>query len=279
MRLRCCRVRCRVREGNRPFWSTVIADSTDSTALQTAITDIIKSGAELGTIIATGDIEWETGASHGSTPLVPAGSSLETLIIDGGDEGATLTVTGKGIGPIAAKNGGTLVFKNMTIVDESVSYAENSWEMGYLDMAGTLVFENCTFVGAVMVDMDNGQHPVADATFVNCTFGSTKESEYDLWIGHGTATITNCTFTNYRGLKIHEAYGSDVDTVIVDGCTFGPLSVKPGIAIGDVDATTVVTVKNSTFNKCQAGDQGLYIYETDTAVDTFNFTLTNNTVK
>ena len=53
--------------------------------------------------------------------------------------------------------------------------------------------------------------------------------------------------------------------------TFYNISKKPGVAIGTVNADTTVIIKNSDFINCQPGDQNLYIYETDTAVDTFNF--------
>ena len=57
-----------------------------------------------------------------------------------------------------------------------------------------------------------------------------------------------------------------------------PLTKKPGIAIGTINSTTVVKITNSTFTGCQAGDQGLYMYETDTDVTTFNFTESGNTI-
>ncbi len=41
---------------------------------------------------------------------------------------------------------------------------------------------------------------------------------------------------------------------------------KPGIAIGTLNADTTVSVTGSTFINCQAGDQGKYIYESDTDV-------------
>ena len=43
-------------------------------------------------------------------------------------------------------------------------------------------------------------------------------------------------------------------------------------------AVTSVTIKNSKFDRCQAGDQDNYMYESDTDVDTFNFVLENNEV-
>jgi hypothetical protein len=116
------------------------------------------------------------------------------------------------------------------------------------------------------------------AAFKDCSFNSNKDNEYAVWVDNGSAFFTNCTFSGARGLKVHEAYGSEVVKVSVDGCTFGPLTVKPGIALGDLNAQTAVAIKNSLFNKCQAGDQGNYAYETDTDVTTFDFTFTGNTV-
>ena len=116
------------------------------------------------------------------------------------------------------------------------------------------------------------------AAFKNCSFNSNKDNEYDVWVDNGSAYFTDCTFAGARGLKVHEAYGSEVVKVAVDGCTFGPLSKKPGIALGDLNAETTVSVKNSTFDRCQAGDQGLFIYETDTDVTTFTFVCENNFV-
>ena len=82
-----------------------------------------------------------------------------------------------------------------------------------------------------------------------------------------------------RGLKMHEKYGSEIAEVIIDACEFGPLSKKPGVAIGDLNADTKVTIKNSSFIGCQPGDQNNYIYESDTDVTTFTLTLSNNSVE
>ena len=117
-----------------------------------------------------------------------------------------------------------------------------------------------------------------NAAFTNCSFNSNKDNEYAVWVNEGNTTFNGCTFTGARGLKVHEAYGSEVASVVVDGCTFGPLTKKPGIALGDLNAQTSVTIKNSTFDGCQAGDQKLYMYETDTDVTTFTFVTENNTV-
>ena len=115
-------------------------------------------------------------------------------------------------------------------------------------------------------------------SFVGCSFNSNKQNEYAAWISNGIASFDKCTFEGSRGIKIHEAYGSDVTSVTVNNSTFGPLSWKPGVAIGDLDETTTVTIKNSTFNKTQPGHQSNYIYESDTPVDQFKFIEENNNV-
>ena len=228
-----------------------------------------KAEGPVVTIDLAGDVVWETGAEHGSTPLIPEGSPISAVVING--NGKTFTATGAGVGPIRLANGGKLTLNNLTIVDESKSYAENSWEFGYLEMAGVLEINDCNVVNAIMFEGET-------AVFAGCTFNSNKDNEYAVWVSDGIATFNGCTFEGARGLKVHEAYGSEVATVVVDGCTFNQLTKKPGIALGDLNAETSVSIINSTFDRCQAGDQENYMYETDTDVTTFEFTVENNTV-
>ena len=217
----------------------------------------------------TGDVVWATGAVIGSTPWIPEGAKTEKLTINA--NGHKITATGSGVGAICMANGGTLVINNAEIVDQSVSYAENSWEYGYLEFAGNLEFNNCEFVNAIMVEDGN-------ATFNKCKFNSNKENEYDVWVTGNKASFNKCEVNGYRGIKMHEAYGSEVEKVVINYCHFNYLSKKPGVAMGDLNAKTKVVIKNSTFTNCQPGDQGLYIYETDTDVTTFDFTEENNTI-
>ena len=241
--------------------------------LETLITNEVYA-QETAQIILESDVTWTTGAGIGSTPLIPEGAALMDLVIEGGvasraEEQPVITFVGNGVGAVRAANGGTITFRNVKIVDQSVSYAENNWEYGYLEFGGNLKFENCTFVNAIMVE---GQG--ANASFTNCYFNSNKENEYALWVSAGNVSVKNSTIEGWRGFKTHEAYGSEVVSVAIDNCDF-TLTKKPGLAIGDLNAETAISIKNSTFNT-QAGDQGLYIYETDTDVTTFNFTLENN---
>ncbi len=233
-------------------------------------------------------LTWQTGASHGSTPLLDETNTKTQQLVFEGEGTATFEAQGAGVGPIRTTNGATIVFNNMTIVDNSVSYAETAWEFGYLEFSGSLKFNNCTIKDAISVEgTTNNNNTDVDAEFVGCKFISNTEtttanpkpsSMYAVWISGGNSKFTNCEFTGFRGMKTHEAYGSDVATIYVDGCNFHDITGKPGIAIGTLNAPTIVSIKNSTFKNCQPGDQGLYKYESDTDVSTFNFIDENNTV-
>ncbi len=252
-------------------------------------------------IVLNDDIVWETGAGIGSTPVIPEDSSLKNLTIYG--NGNTLTATGKGVGALRAANGGTLILEDIVVEDESKSYNESAWELTYLEFAGKLNFKNVTFNSGIMVSADNAEAttfslrstPAYTATFTDCTFNTKEDSVYGVWVDNGAVLFTGCTFTGTRGLKMAEIYSnSNIDNVTVDNCLFADITKKPGIAIGSIyqkgetakygnqtwtdNSDTTVVITNNTFKNCQAGDQGLYIYETDTPAGAW-LTEENNTVK
>lgn len=214
-------------------------------------------------------VTWKTGAGIGSTPFNENNPNLEEVNIQGSGWDSAFEATGSGVGPISSGEDAWTTIKDITVKDSSVSYAEGSWEYGYLEFAGKLRCVNVNFVNAIMFEGE-------EAEFIDCTFNSNMTKEYAVWVANGKATFTNCTFTGPRGLKTHEAYGSEVESIVVDGCSFVDISEKPGMAIGTVNAATSITIKNSEFISVQAGDQGLYAYETDTDVTTFNFVFKNN---
>ena len=223
-------------------------------------------------------VEWTTGAGHGSTPFVGTDNNVTETVTIQGAEGSVLVVKGDGVGQLRAANGAKLIFKDITVVDESESYDEGAWEFTYLEFSGNLEFNNVTFQGGIQLDSASGASPL-NATFTKCTFVTNEDSVYAVWVCDGVSTFSNCRFQGTRGLKMHEAYGSEVKEVMIDACEFGPLSKKPGVAIGTVNADTKVTIQNSSFIGCQAGEQNKYIYETDTDVKTFTFVLNNNNVE
>ena len=225
-----------------------------------------------------GDFIWETGAAHGSNPLIPEDAITETLTING--NGYKFIATGAGVGAIRLANGGKLILNDLTVVDQSEYHyedGETAWEFTYLEFAGETEFNDCVIDNTISLDGTK-------AVFNNCTFNdkvtwpSNAGQEYAAWVSNGKAYFNNCSFSGARGIKVHEAYGTEVEEVVVDNCQFNNLSKKPGMAIGTVNAATKIEIKNSVFNNCQPGDQGLYIYETKTDVTTFDFTQTNNTV-
>ena len=245
---------------NNDYVTVTVANEEELVAALAAA----KSGDVIG---ISGNVTWTTGAGIGSTPFVTEATNI-TLKGIGTD--ATFTAIGSGVGEVGI-DGGTVIFKDLKIVDESVSYAESSWEYGYLEFRGNTVFENCDVVNAIMMEGDS-------AKFVDCSFNSYDDNQYAVWVINGSASFENCTFTGARGLKIHEDYGSEVASVSVNNSAFKSLTKKPGVAIGDVNADTAISLTNNLFAGTQAGDQGNYKYETDTDVTTFKFVDENNSV-
>ncbi|MBQ3153206.1 MAG: hypothetical protein IJB77_07085, partial [Bacteroidaceae bacterium] len=214
-------------------------------------------------IAVNGDLtyDWGSESYENSKALNMKGKTFL-----GANDAASITFAGYGsANPIV-----NATFKDITIKDITKGDNESSWEHGYLEFKN-LTAVNVTFANSIMMEGDF-------ATFKNCSFNSNKDGEYAVWVANGDATFEGCTFTGPRGVKVHEAYGSEVGTVVIDNNTFAGLTQKPGVVIGTVDATTKVTIKNSTFVNCQAGDQGEYIYESDTNVNTIKFTNENNNV-
>ncbi len=227
------------------------------------------------TVELNADVEWETGNGHGSTPLIPAGSQAE-VTIDG--NGYRLVATGAGVGSLRAANGKKLTFNDMEIVDNSVSYDEGAWEFTYLEFAGVLEFNDVDFLDEIQIQTE-GDEAKADVVFNDCTFESNESSVYALWICDGDVEINGGEFNGYRAVKVHEYYGSEVDSIKASGCTFNSIEKKPAFVFGDINANTTITIENCVVKDAtQAGDQGAYLYESDTDVTTFNFATDNNTV-
>ena len=208
-------------------------------------------------------------------------SSIDTLVLDGGKDGATIKAIGEGKGTIQATAGGELVMKNLTIVDETTDVYTAAYHSN-LRFGGKLKFENCAFATPIYIKDD------AQAEFVDCTFHAGKTKFYSVWVADGSSKFENCTFTGYRGLKVHEFTGDDVVNVEINGCTFQGLKEKVGVAIGTFDIEplrSTVAIRNSRFIDCQPWDvvgslEGVDgIYEADMPTDEFVFVEENNTVE
>ncbi len=219
-------------------------------------------------IILTDNVAWATGTEGGgATAMFTNADAIVT--IKGNNN--TFTATGAG----AVKSEAKIIFNDVVIVDETSSYAESSWEFLYLEFEkGEFEFNNCEFKNPVRFDGKSTK--VVDSKFYGVGYpNATSTDEYGVWVYNGTADFVNCYFTGARGIKICDSYSpADATNVVIDGCTFENLTKKPGVAIDNQRGSLDITIKNSTFSGVQAGDQGMYIYETDNVVPT----LSNNTV-
>ena len=174
-----------------------------------------------------------------------------------------------GIGFDASNYGYAVVEKSdmVFIPDPDTAVIDPFCEIPTLSMTGN----------AMIIDSpENRPLPQYPRNIIRAAVQYMKDSgvadEYALWITDGLVSVTNCTFTGARGIKVHGDSGSQA-TVTVDSCTFDSLSAKPGFAFGTIDTVaTLVTIKNCEFIDCQPGDgaedptKGVAcVYETDTA--------------
>lgn len=189
------------------------------------LADAINKAGDNGTIKLLKDATFDWGGnSYGNSGALV----LRNKVIKGAT--GTETITFKGYG--SANPIKDLTLSNIIVKDETVGDNESAWEHGYLEF-DNLQADGVTFVDSIQT---NGS-----CTLNNCTFNNTVNGWYHAWVNSGSSTFTNCVFKGTRAVKIHEAYGSEVSSVTVDECVFGPLSEKPGVVIGDLNNDTTVT--------------------------------------
>ena len=67
-----------------------------------------------------------------------------------------------------------------------------------------------------------------------------------------------------------ESYWGQLGKVVIDNNIFNALTEKPGVVVGHVNSSdpngkTIIEITNNTFiNTTKPGDQGNYVYESDT---------------
>lgn len=236
---------------NNPPVDGAVVVKTDTELLE-AIQD-----PNVKTIAIDGNLTYNWGGKsyENSEALLMKGKTIV-----GVDDEASITFAGYGsANPIV-----DVTLSNITVKDVTVGDDEGAWEHGHLEFEG-LKANNVVFADTIMLS--------GNSVLENCEMENNTSSWYGAWVEAGNVTFKNCTFAGTRAIKIHEAYGTEVASVVVDNCSF-TLSEKPGVVIGTLDAGTSVTIKNSEFIGCQPGDQGKYIYETDSIKPA----LENNTV-
>ena len=230
--------------------------------------DAFAAAGANGTIQIAGTVE---------LPGVPGTSQVTDLngvTIEGLDFATLVFVNAEGSTVTGTGSFANFNLKNLMVVDETFYQAqngENAWEFTYLEFEGTNEFVNVQFTDGIFVDG-------GVSTFKDCLFlGHNNDSSpygngtmYAAWVYSGEASFTNCEFKGTRGLKVADQYsGSDVTKVVVDGCKFGPLSEKPGIAVDNRLGALELIIKNSKFVSTQAGDAAeggngvAFVYEND----------------
>ncbi len=202
-------------------------------------------------------------------------SEDNVFIIDGEGFDRTLTLHGQGGGVVQA-NGGVLVLKDLTIRNQTHPFNLNYYRDYYAEFGGKVRFENCKIDCPIQLRND------AEAEFIDCDITSSGEDEYGVWVADGSAKFDGCTFTGYRGLKVHEINGMDVVNVTVENSSFEYLTKKPAIAIdiAQETSTTTIAFKNCDIYDCAEwtkdsleGEDGFY--ESDQDTKTFAFTATD----
>lgn len=253
----------------------IISEGTEITTLESALDQINASNVSTAMIyINIDNISWNAE----STIIPNTNETLEELIIYGGSNNCTFNATGSDYAKISAENGANIIFENLIINDETGNASNTSWELTYLEFLGKMQFQNCKFNKGIQLKGTN-----TEMTFTDCTFYYGNESNvYNVWILDGEINFNKCRFEGKRYIKVHEAYGSNVNEVTIEDCIFNlSSSVKPCLAIGTLDSTTSVVMQNNKiyyYSDSSKGDLDNYIYESDTDITTFIFTNTNNSL-
>ena len=205
---------------------TVIKDEsivvTTAEEFVEAIANVTEEGTKIKATGVTVDInaigvEQATGKKAFS---IPSGVTIEGLSVVG-------TYRGGNYFFFEGSPDEEIVFENCTF-----ELSGRTMGLGFLGVAGgarSVVYNNCTFKGAVILEFPDSQ---GVATYNNCTFTkATSGNTYIMAIG-GTHEFNECTF-DYTGLTqsnmgivdtaainvCSESDGSNSTTVILNGCT------------------------------------------------------------
>lgn len=190
--------------GWRGNGGTVSINGIEITKDQTNEDITIDTPAELATAISN--------AADGA--VIPVSGEITTNSLS---SGKNITIVGMSEDAVINSSAnrlttsGNITFKNVTLTLPTTG----DYYKGHDMLGGTLVFDNCKFVGCVCV-MN------ANVTYNNCEF--TNPDKYAAWVYSGKATYNNCTFTGPdRAVKVY-AENANAPEVYYNNCTFRALT-------------------------------------------------------
>ena len=250
---------------NKQVQVTALVDgvSTKYSTLTEALTEINTKNVEEAKVTVYGNHELKPEA------LTLGGTNLKTLTFEKGNDTSKITIIGNGTTKTRTENKDAVVtFNGVSIDDISTPYTTH-WNFYYTEFKGNFNFNNVKFYHQPLTEIGN-------FNFTNCVFENADSSRYAIWLYGGNVNVSGCNFTGTRGLKLHSNYGTgesywgQLGKVVIDNNTFNALTEKPGVVVGHVNSLdpngeTIIEITNNTFiNTTKPGDQGNYVYESDT---------------
>ena len=194
--------------GWRKTGGTVSINGIEITKDQTNEDITIDTEAELAAAISN--------AADGA--VIPVSGEIPTAALDA--SGKNITIVGMSDDATINSSSnrmhtkGNITFQNLTVTLPT----NNDYFGGHDANGGTMVFDNCKFVGTAATVNGN-------FTYNNCEF--TNPDRYAAWVyGNSVVTYNNCSFTGKdRAVKVYAEHGY-APVVTYNNCTFDALSVN-----------------------------------------------------
>ena len=229
--------------GWRGNGGTVSINGIEITKDQTSEDVTIDTPAELSSALAN--------AADGA--VIPVAGAIETNALAVGN-GKNVTIVGLSDGATINSSSarmhtsGNITFKNITMTLPT----NNDYFGGHDANGGSMVFDNCKFVGTATTINGN-------FTYNNCEF--TNPDKYAAWVyGNSVVTYNNCSFSGPdRAAKVYSDGGSKVE-VTYNNCTFKATKKANKTAV-EIDCTRqtsgtpyYVTIINPTIENMGAAE-------------------------
>ena len=243
--------------GWRGNGGTVSINGIEITKDQTSEDVTIDTPAELSSALAN--------AADGA--VIPVAGAIETNALAVGN-GKNVTIVGLSDGATINSSSarmntsGNITFKNITMTLPT----NNDYFGGHDANGGSMVFDNCKFVGTATTVNGN-------FTYNNCEF--TNPDKYAAWVyGNSVVTYNNCSFSGPdRAAKVYTDGGSEIK-VTYNNCTFKATEQANKTAV-EIDCSRqtsgvpyYVTIINPTIENMgvaehyAVGAEGVYNLET-----------------